>query len=389
MHIIRRMGGLAALAAIAALTVSLGGSAQAAMVALTATPSHTHDTVTFDGTVRATVYFGPTVFVAGDFQNAIVHGKKYPRSRLAAFDATTGFLYGWVPSANGEVWALAADAATNTVYIGGAFTKVNGQARRGLARLNFSGGLLGFNHSVTGTPTALATGSGRVFVGGAMTAIDGIPVSNLAAFSLSTDAYDPTWRATANGWVRALLVSGSRLYVGGQFHNVDQAAGTARLAAVSPVTGAWDSGFVATIPSVIYGIATGPEGVYAAMGGSHGGRVWALTSTGALRWMHFTDGDVQATTYLNGVVYYGGHFDNVCSTANQQINGACVGGKTSRVKLAAANAANGALLSWNPTANGVHGVEAMAAQPSLAKIVAGGEFTTIGGTWWPRLVQFG
>jgi hypothetical protein len=125
------------------------------------------------------------------------------------------------------------------------------------------------------------------------------------------------------------------------------------------------------------------------MGGTHGGRVWALTSTGALRWLQYADGDVQAVTYLNGVVYYGGHFDNVCSTANQQTNGACIGGKTSRVKLAAAAASNGALMSWNPTANGVHGVEAMASQPSLTKLVAGGEFTTIGGTWWPRFVQFG
>jgi len=389
MHIIRRTGGLAALAVIAVLTVSLGGSAQAATVAVAATPSHTPDSVTFDGTVRATAYFGPTIFVAGDFQNAIVHGKKYPRSRLAAIDATSGYLYAWVPSANGEVWALTADAATNTVYIGGAFSKVNGQPRRGLARLDFSGNLLGFNHSVTGTPTALSTGYGRVFVGGAFSAIDGVGRSNIAAFSLTTDALDPSWLATANGWVRSLVVSGSRLYVGGQFHNVNRVAGTARLAALNPVSGAWDGGFVASIPSVIYGIAVGPEGVYAAMGGGHGGRIWALTSSGGLRWLQYTDGDVQATTYLNGVVYYGGHFDNVCATANQQTNGACVGGKSSRVKLAAASAANGALMSWNPSANGVHGVETMTAQPSMSKLVAGGEFTTIGGSWWPRFIQFG
>jgi hypothetical protein len=44
---------------------------------------------------------------------------------------------------------------------------------------------------------------------------------------------------------------------------------------------------------------------------------------------------------------------------------------------------------WNQRSTGVHGVESMAAQSSLGKLVAGSAFTRIGGTWWPRLVQFG
>jgi hypothetical protein len=47
------------------------------------------------------------------------------------------------------------------------------------------------------------------------------------------------------------------------------------------------------------------------------------------------------------------------------------------------------MVSWNPSANGVQGVESMAANATLNKVSAGGEFTTIGGTWWPRFVQFG
>jgi Domain of unknown function (DUF5122) beta-propeller len=201
LYVIRRIGALATVAASIVLTVS--GTAHAAAVPLSAQPSKTVNTVTFDGTGRAVAYFGPTIFVAGDFQNAIVNGKKTPRARLAAIDAPTGFLHPWVPTANGTVWSLVADPTTNTVYIGGDFTTVNGQPRKGLARINFAGTLLPFSHTITGTPYALATGVGRLYVGGAISAVDGHPVSNLASFSLAYDVYDPGWVATANQVVRA------------------------------------------------------------------------------------------------------------------------------------------------------------------------------------------
>jgi hypothetical protein len=391
MHVIGRIGALAAVAASVVLTISLSGTAQAAAVPLAAHPSNTVDSVTFDGTVRSVAYFGPTIFVAGEFQNAIVHGKKTPRTRLAAIDATTGYLYPWVPTANGTVWSLVADSTTNTVYIGGEFTSVNGQPRSHLARLNFSGGLLPFNHTITGTPYALASGVGRLYVGGLFSAVDGRAVSNLASFSLANDAYDPGWAASANQQVRALTVSGTRVYIGGQFHNVDHVAGTARLAAVHPVTGVRDASFAPVIGWKVWDIVVGPDGtVYAGMGGKGGGHAIALASNGGLKWQVYADGDVQAIAYLNGVVYYGGHFDNICSAGSQKpISGACIGTHKQRVKLAAADATNGAMLSWNPTLNGVQGVEAMAANPSIGKLSTGGEFTTVGGTWWPRFVQFG
>ncbi len=389
MYLIRRIATLAAVAAVAIMAITLGGSAQAAVVTVSSSPVHTVDSVTFDGTVRSTSYLGNIIFVAGDFANAIVHGKKVSRTRLATIDATTGGLYPWNPKPNGEVWSLAVDPATNIVYVGGAFKKVNGVARQGLAALDFNGTVLPFNHAVTGTPYALAVDSGRLFLGGQVSAIDGAPVTNLAAFSLATGARDTGWTATANGIVRTLVPGGGRLYVGGQFHNVDKVAGTARLAALSPTTGARDAGFAPVISSVIYGIAVGPSGVYAAMGGSHGGRAIALTTSGALKWQDYTDGDVQAVAVLGSAVYYGGHFDNVCSSPGVKSTGACIGGHTARVKLAAADASTGGLLGWNPKANGVHGVESMAAQPSMNRLVAGGEFTTIGGAWWPRFIQFG
>ena len=62
----------------------------------------------------------------------------------------------------------------------------------------------------------------------------------------------------------------------------------------------------------IYGIQYTGTYVLAAGNGS-GGHMGAFTlGTGALVWTLQTDGGVQAIAIMNGVLYGGGHFDNVC-----------------------------------------------------------------------------
>jgi hypothetical protein len=387
MHLIRRIGAAALMATAVAFTVGTGNSAQAATATVRAVPSGTSAPVTFDGPVRAVSFSGPTVLVAGDFTHATVNGTTHSRTRLAAFDGRTGHLYPWAPTADGPVLALAADVHTRTIFIAGNFNKINGSTRDGLARLDFNGDLLPFNHHITGTPRALATSADRLYVAGSISAVDGRPVPDLAAFSLATGGYDADFAAAPDGPVHALLVDGSRLYLGGDFTRLNGDPGVARLAAVNTVTGVRDTGFTAQLNRRVLALAKGPGSIYAGLGGT-GGRTVALTRTGALRWQLYTDGDVRAVTYLDGVVYYGGHFDNVCGDADQDSQGGCMSAKAGRVKLAAAIADSGALLPWNPQANGVVGVHAMAAHRFMGRLIAAGEFTTIGGRDLPRLVEF-
>src|SRR5581483_8291754 len=135
------------------------------------------------------------------------------------------------------------------------------------------------------------------------------------------------------------------------------------------------------------GLAVGPNGVYAALGGT-GGRVIAFGFDGTPVWTTTADGDVQAVGILDDVVYLGGHFDNVCVTNVNGVQGTCVDGSMPRVKLAAVDASNGTLLPWDPHANGIHGVLALATSAGTGMVPgavgAGGEFTTLGGLWHPR-----
>src|SRR5689334_11959834 len=75
-------------------------------------PDHT---VGFDGSVWASVYVGSTIYVGGEFRNAIVAGHLVPRSHLAAVDGRTGALLPWAPPANNIIRAMT--AAGSWLYV--------------------------------------------------------------------------------------------------------------------------------------------------------------------------------------------------------------------------------------------------------------------------------
>ena len=356
--------------------------AQAAVVS--AAPERTP---TFNGVVWATVYDGDTVYVGGDFTAAVVSGRSVTRTRLAAFDARTGSLRGWAPRADGLVRAIAVSGGS--VYVAGEFGYVNGVRRDSLARLDPVSGAVrgGLAHSVSGQPYALATGGGRLYVGGTVSAVDGQARSRLAAFDLGSGALDGSWRPAANGTVQALVAVGERVYVGGKFTAVGGASGSAKLAAVHPTSGAVDPSFSSTAVDEVRALAVSGSSVYAAHGGP-GGRVVAYAADGGGRWNLTMDGDPQAITVLDDVVYFGGHFDNVCRSSRTGAKGSCLDGSIKRVKLGAAATGDGRLLSWTANGNGSEGVHALAASGGLHKIGAGGAFTKINGAAQPYFAQF-
>jgi len=76
-----------------------------------------------------------------------------------------------------------------------------------------------------------------------------------------------------------------------------------------------------------------------------------------------TNGRVNAVAYLGGTLYLGGSFTTV--------NG------STRNRLAACDATDGHLLTWNPNANGV--VRALKVSPAGTRVYVGGDFSAVGG----------
>lgn len=135
----------------------------------------------------------------------------------------------WNPSANASIDALTVDG-DNDVFVGGSFTSVGGQPRGGLAKVSGDGmGVAdaNWNPSPDGPIYVLTPdGNGKIYVGGAFTAIGGQPRSRVARLSASGSGIaDADWNHPANDSVWAVSVDGSgTVHVGGFFSAMDDQA---------------------------------------------------------------------------------------------------------------------------------------------------------------------
>jgi len=205
---------------------SVGGKKRRNLAALDLLTGQADDwNPAIDGPVNTLLVSGSTVYVGGQFT---VAGGQY-RQNLAAIDKITGAANAWNPDADGAVYAFRPSGNNVTLFVAGAFALIDGQERHGLAEIG------GVNGVATGWAPALDAGarvyalalSGSVlFAGGDFTisALGGTPVltRNLATFNTAGAAL-LQWRPAVDGAVRTVLLSPdvTRLYLGGDFNNVD------------------------------------------------------------------------------------------------------------------------------------------------------------------------
>jgi hypothetical protein len=203
-----------------------------------------------------------------------------------------------------------------------------------------------------------ATGQAVIFVGGKFSSVQrgaGAPQTAqryLGAFDRSTGAWIDTFRPTLDGTVWSLAVVGNRLFVGGQFTNVNGVARTAGLAALDPATGAVLSGwnasltltgssirpFVRSIDAVgdhlyiggLFTRVTGPDGVIRSAGNLD--KLNVSNGVPVPGWNGFVNGQVYDLDATPTRVYAVGKFATVNGAARpslailQPSNGASVPG---------------------------------------------------------------
>jgi hypothetical protein len=170
--------------------------------------------------VLALAVSGSTVYAGGTFTS--IGGQA--RSRIAALDASSGLATSWNPNASHfyqpSVGALSVSG--NTVYAGGIFTSIGGQARGSIAALDASSGLAtpwNPNPSGGGLVDVLTISGSTVYAGGSFSSMGGQTRKNIAALDAASGLAMP-WDPNANGEVTALAVSGSTVYVGGAFTDI-------------------------------------------------------------------------------------------------------------------------------------------------------------------------
>jgi len=226
---------------------SIGGQSRHGIAALDATTGNATDWIPNpDSGVGALAVSGSTVYVGGGF--TAIGGQ--PRNYIAALDTATGNATDWNPNANG--WVLALAVSGSTVYAGGEFDSIGGQFRNSIAALDTATGNATAwdpNAKASGGAYpdvyALAVSGSTVYAGGLFTSIGGQSRHYIAALDAATgNATD--WNPNASDadfpYVYALAVSGSTVYAGGGFGSI---GGQPRsfIAALDAVTGnatAWN-----------------------------------------------------------------------------------------------------------------------------------------------------
>ncbi len=351
-----------------------------------------------NGRVTAILPVGNVLYIAGKFTSLRPSGAasgsgEIARNRLAAINRDTGAVLSWNPSADRDVYALAASPDGTTIYAGGRFAYVSGVKRKRAVALNASSGAVqSWAPSVAGKVYALATLGSRVYLGGTFKKVDGVARTKLAAVSVS-GVLDSIWKPEADAKVRSLAVAlnGSSVYAGGDFFSVSGSSRSRHLANLDPVSGEvkswnWKPGYsvwsMAVTADRIYLGGDGAGGHVAAHGLPNGNRIWQRQ----------TDGGVQSVALLGSTIFAGGHFDQLCegnTTSGTGTGGGfgCAANEATRHKLVAFDAATGVSDAWNPGANSNLGVFALAV--SGGRLFAGGDFTRIGGQKQQRLSVFG
>jgi hypothetical protein len=374
---------------VAVLAVGLGNVALVAGSASAVEYSSTPRATTWsamNGRVYAIEQVGNTVFIGGSFTTlrAPTGGQTVTRNRLAAFDATTGALLPWNPGANGDVRALHASSTGTGLFVGGLFSSIAGTTRNRMAEVSTSTGQLmgGFTANVNGAVYALERIGTTIYMGGGFSTLGGQSRPRLAAVNEATGAPVAGWSGSADTQVKSLAASpdGSRLFVGGEFRQLDGQsrdfigalnAGNGTLNAWRPPSPCSDL----QNPCYVLDLAQDGSRVYGAVGGP-GGRALAWDiNTGARRWAAYGDGDAQAIAVLDGIVYVGGHFGP--NFGNQPREG-----------FAALNATSGGVLPFAPTFAG--GLKIWDIQATNSVLRVGGGFNRVGtSSQRQRYAEFG
>lgn len=280
-----------------------------------------------NGVVWKMATSGNTVYAVGSFTKARPPGVpvggagEINANNAFAFDITTGErVAGFAPQLNGQ--ALAAEVSPDgaTLYIGGDFTTVDGQARNHLAAFDTATGqLTPWAPSTDGQVRALAVTGTDVYVGGNFRSASGQPRSRLAQFSRATAALSSWAPVVDNGyvWSMTLVPDRSALVVGGSFTSVGGTAqyGMGKLDAATGAVRPWPAnlriragGSYGAITSLraddtqVYG-----AGYSFGSGATFEGTFAADPGTGAITWVNDCLGDSYDVVPFAGALYSVGH----------------------------------------------------------------------------------
>lgn len=178
-----------------------------------------------NGTVKSIAQDDDYVYLGGDFTRMIKPTVNGVISHGVGIDVNTGELLKEMPNINGVVTAIVADGVGGW-YVGGDFTKVGNVVRNNLAHIKADRTLdMLWNPNPTYVLVRTLYLSGTdLYVGGQFWTIAGHNAKHLAKFStIGAGAIDVTWKTNIEGYlVSNIVFSNTAIYISGQFSKVDE-----------------------------------------------------------------------------------------------------------------------------------------------------------------------
>lgn len=352
-----------------------------------------------DGIVWSIEYANGVVYVGGTFNKVRPPGAKpgqreVARKNFAAFDARTGRLLPCaLPFTGGgnTVRALKASPADGVLYIGGSFTRAGKAQVASAAALNTAGCTLSkaFRPTMSSFVRAIEVTDSAVFLGGDFTFVNGRERERVAALTPS-GALLP-FKAEIDGPVRALLAAPEfgKLIVGGNFNMVNGDLERS-LVALRPVTGKTVVSYPGWLPlrSSVQALTRDATNFYVAAEGRgtgiFDGRIAGRLGGGEMVWKDTCLGATQAVAVHNGVLYSGSHAHNCRDTPGGFDEGHF------RQHFLAQSIRDRHILHWFPDTDGGlgEGNGPRALKMAGEVLWAGGEFTRVNDRPQQSLTRF-
>ncbi|HSK32574.1 MAG TPA: PKD domain containing protein, partial [Propionicimonas sp.] len=296
-----------------------------------------------DGRVFSVVQVGNTIILGGQFTRTRNNSSttEIARSNLVAFDATTKTISTtFAPNPNGPVNVVLPTGDGETVYVGGSFSSIGGQARKNLVKVRVSDGAVvtQFNPgNVAGQVKDLRLSNGRLWVAGSFTHIASYAQKALATVNPTTGSFNAFMRGVIAGLHNGgfttvgkidINTQGTRLIAMGNFdtlngvknHQLFQLDLTGAAAAPSAFrTSYYETKCSASFDSYMRDLDFAPDGSFFVVSttGAYGGAGIACDSTARFEtdsgkaakpsWVNNTGGDTTyAVEITDSVVYTGG-----------------------------------------------------------------------------------